>query len=137
MRASRGFRDRADDSLLTLLGEVPELVRNLVVAEIDSAKKWVASAGKDVGMGGVWFIVALFFLFWSLPALGAFAIIGMSSWMPAWLASLIVLLLALVGVVIFALMGLARIRRLSKRSGNPVKAAATDARIVKEVIDEF
>jgi len=137
MRASRGFRDRADDSLLTLLGEVPELVRNLVVAEVDSAKKWVASAGKDVGMGGVWFIVALFFLFWSLPALGAFAIIGLSSWMQAWLASLIVLLLALVGVVVFALMGLARIRRLSKRSGNPAKAAATDARIVKEVIDEF
>lgn len=137
MRASRGFRDRADDSLLTLLGEVPELVRNLVVAEVDSAKKWVASAGKDVGMGGVWFIVALFFLFWSLPALGAFAIIGLSSWMPAWLASLIVLLLALVGVVVFALMGLARIRRLSKRSGNPAKAVATDARIVKEVIDEF
>lgn len=137
MRASRGFRDRADDSLLTLLGEVPELVRNLVVAEVDSAKKWVASAGKDVGMGGVWFIVALFFLFWSLPALGAFAIIGLSSWMPAWLASLIVLLLALVGVVVLALMGLARIRRLSKRSGNPAKAVATDARIVKEVIDEF
>lgn len=137
MRAPRGFRDRADDSLLTLLGEVPELVRNLVVAEVDSAKKWLASAGKDVGMGGVWFIVALFFLFWSLPALGAFAIIGLSSWIPAWLASLIVLLLALVGVVIFALMGIARIRRLSRRSGNPAKAAATDARIVKDVIDEF
>jgi Protein of unknown function (DUF1469). len=134
MRAPRGFRDRSDDSLLTLLGEVPELVRNLVVAEVDSAKKWLASAGKDAGMGGVWFIVALFFLFWSLPALGAFAIIGLSSWMPAWLASLIVLLLALVGVVVFALMGIARIRRLTRRSGNPVKAAATDARIVKDVI---
>lgn len=134
MRAPRGFRDRSDDSLLTLLGEVPELVRNLVVAEVDSAKKWLASAGKDAGMGGVWFIVALFFLFWSLPALGAFAIIGLSSWMPAWLASLIVLLLALVGVAIFALMGIARIRRLTRRSGNPVKAAATDARIVKDVI---
>ena len=68
---------------------------------------------------------------------GAFAIIGLSSWIPAWLASLIVLLLALVGVVIFALMGIARIRRLSRRSGNPAKAAATDARIVKDVIDEF
>ena len=37
-RGPRGFRDRADDSLLTLLGEVPELVRNLVVAEVDAAK---------------------------------------------------------------------------------------------------
>lgn len=136
MTTPRGFRDRSDDSLLSLLGEVPELVRNLVVAEIDSAKKWVASAGKDVGMGGVWFIVALFFLFWSLPALGAFAIIGLSSWIPAWLASLIVLVLFLLGVVVFALMGLARIKRL-RRSESPVKAVATDTRIVKDTFDEF
>jgi amino acid transporter len=136
MTTPRGFRDRSDDSLLTLLGEVPELVRNLVVAEVDSAKKWVTSAGKDVGMGGVWFLVALFFLFWSLPALAAFAIIGLSSWMPAWLASLIVVVVALLGVAVFALMGIARIKRLS-RSENPAKAIATDTRIVKDVIDEY
>lgn len=136
MSTPRGFRDRSDDGLLTLLGEVPELVRNLVVAEIDSAKKWAASAGKNAGMGGVWFLVALFFLFWTLPALAAFAIIGLSSWMPAWLASLIVVVVGLLGVAVFALMGLARFRRLS-RSENPVKAMATDTRIVKDVIDEF
>lgn len=136
MSTPRGFRDRSDDSLLTLLGEVPELVRNLVVAEVDSAKKWAASAGKDVGMGGVWFIVALFFLFWSIPALGAFTIIGLSSWMPAWLASLIVLVLGLVIAVVFAFLGLARFKRLS-RSKNPAQAIATDTRIVKDVIDEF
>jgi len=136
MTTPRGFRDRADDGLLTLLGEVPALVRNLVVAEVDSAKKWAASAGKDVGMGGVWFIVALFFLFWSLPALGAFAIIGLSSWIPAWLASLIVLVVGLLAVVVFALLGLRRIRHL-RRSESPTKALATDTRIVKDVIDEF
>lgn len=136
MTIPRGFRDRSDQSLLTLVGEVPELVRNLVVAEVDSAKAWVKSAGKDVGMGGVWFIVALFFLFWSLPALATFTIIGLSSWMPAWLASLIVLVLALLGAVIFAFLGLLRIRKLSK-SQNPVQAVKVDARIVKEVADEF
>jgi UPF0716 family protein affecting phage T7 exclusion len=87
-------------------------------------------------MGGVWFLVALFFLFWSLPALAAFAIIGLSSWMPAWLASLIVVVVALLGVAVFALMGIARIKRLS-RSENPAKAIATDTRIVKDVIDEY
>ena len=79
MTTPRGFRDRSDDSLFTLIGEVPELVRNLVVAEIDSAKKWLKSAGKQAGLGGAWFIVALFFLFWLIPALGAFTIIGLSS----------------------------------------------------------
>lgn len=136
MTTPRGFRDRADDGLLTLLGEVPELVRNLVVAEVDSAKKWAVSAGKDVGMGGVWFLVALFFLFWSLPALGAFAIIGLSSWIPAWLASLIVLVIGLIAVAVFALLGLRRIKHL-RRSESPKKALSTDTRIVKDVIDEF
>ncbi|MCT9002521.1 phage holin family protein [Microbacterium memoriense] len=136
MASPRGFRDRADQSLLTLIGEVPELVRNLVVAEVDSAKAWVKNTGKDVGMGGVWFLVALFFLFWSLPALAAFAIIGLSSWMPAWLASLIVLIVGLLGATVFALMGLMRIKKLS-RSQNPAQALKVDARIVKEVADEF
>lgn len=131
-----GFRDRSDDGLFTLLGEVPELVSNLVTAEVNQAKAWVKSAGKDVGMGGVWFIVALFFLFWSLPALAAFAIIGLSSWMPAWLASLIVVVIALVGAIVFALMGLARIKKLSRQE-NPVQSVRVNARIVKEVADEF
>ena len=52
MTTPRGFRDRSDDSLFTLIGEVPELVRNLIVAEIDSATKWVKSAGKQAGLGG-------------------------------------------------------------------------------------
>lgn len=135
MSTPRGFRDRADDSLLSLLGEIPELVRNLVVAEIDSAKTWLKKTGKDAGVGGVWFIVALFFLFWTIPAIGAFAIIGLSSWIAAWAASLIVIGVLLVIAVIFAVMGLLRFKRLTSRE-NPAHAVATDAKIVKEMGDE-
>lgn len=136
MTTPRGFRDRADDSLFTLLGEVPELVRNLVVAEVDSAKKWVTTAGKQAGMGGVWFLVALFFLFWAIPAIAAFSIIGLASWMPAWLAALIVAVVTLVIAVIAALLGIQRFRKLS-RAQNPVQSIAVDARIVKDVADEY
>ena len=55
----RGYRDRADDSLLTLLGDLPELVTKLVKAEIDAAKKWVSRTAKDAGIGSVWFVIAL------------------------------------------------------------------------------
>lgn len=136
MSTPRGFRDRSDDGLLTLLGEVPELVRNLVVAEIDSAKKWLKRTGKDAGMGGAWFLVALFFLFWAIPALGAFTIIGLASWMPAWLAALIVFVAALLIAIVFALLGVLRFRRLT-RTENPAQALATDARIVKDAVDEY
>jgi len=136
MTTPRGFRDRADDSLFTLLGEVPELVRNLVVAEVDSAKTWVKSAGKQAGLGGVWFIVALFFLFWAIPALGAFAIIGLASWMPAWLSALIVLVVLIAVAVVAAILGILRFKKIGK-SENPVQSIAVDARIVKDVADEY
>ena len=56
---ARGYRDRADDSLLTLLGDMPDLVSNLVKAEIDAGKAWVRKTSKDAGMGGLWFVVAV------------------------------------------------------------------------------
>lgn len=136
MSTPRGFRDRADDSLLSLIGELPELIRNLVVAEIDSAKAWLKKTGKDAGLGGAWFIVALFFLFWTIPAIGAFAIIGLSSWLAPWLSALIVIGILLLAAVVFALLGWLRFKKLSSRQ-NPAQALSADAKIVKDVADEF
>ncbi|MBD7957567.1 phage holin family protein [Microbacterium sp. Sa4CUA7] len=136
MTTPRGFRDRTDDSLMTLLGEVPELVRNLVLAEIDSAKKWAAKTGKDAGVGGLWFLAALFVLFWSIPALGAFIIIGLSSWWHPWVSALVVFGLMLLVTAVLALLGFLRFKRLSSRD-TPAKAIATDAQIVKDAANEF
>ena len=136
MSTPRGFRDRADDSLFTLLGDVPQLVRNLITAEIDSAKTWAKTAGKQAGLGSVWFLVALFFLFWLIPALGAFAIIGLASWMPAWLSALIVVVLFLLIIAVTAVFGIQRFKKVGKKQ-NPVGAIKVDARIVKDMADEY
>ncbi|MEI2269407.1 phage holin family protein [Microbacterium sp. No. 7] len=136
MSTPRGFRDRRDESLLGLVGELPELVKNLIVAEITAAKTWAARTGKDAGIVGLWFVLALFFLFWTLPVIGAFTVIGLSSWMAPWLAALILVVLGLLLVVITAFLGYLRVRRMKNRE-NPAKALSTDARIVKEVADEF
>ncbi|WP_309066165.1 phage holin family protein [Microbacterium sp.] len=127
----RAYRDRADDSLLTLLGDLPELVRNLVTAEINAAKAWVSRTAKDAGIGSVWFVLTLFFLFWAIPVLLTFAIAGLSSWWPVWLSALAVFGLLLVIAVVFALLGILRFRKVMKRE-NPGQAVATDVRIVKE-----
>lgn len=132
---TRGYRDRADDSLLTLLGDLPELVRNLVTAEIDAAKKWVSRTAKDAGIGSMWFVLALFLLFWAIPVLLAFAIIGLSSWWPVWVASLVVFGVLLVVILIFGLLGVLRFRRLARRE-NPGTAVATDVRLMKEPDDD-
>ncbi|GAA2079380.1 MULTISPECIES: phage holin family protein [Microbacterium] len=135
MTTPRGFRDRADDSLFTLLGDIPELVRNLVVAEINAAKAWLSKTAKDAGIGAGWFVGALFVLFWSLPVFFAFVIAGLSSWWPVWLSALVVFGGMLVIVAVLALLGILRFRKLSKRT-NPGSAVAEDIRIVKEAGDE-
>ena len=133
MTTPRGFRDRSDDSLLTLVGEIPELLRNLVIAEVDAAKAWARRTSKDAGIGAGWIAVAFFFLFWAVGVLVAFAIIGLTSWWPAWLSALVVFLSLIVIVVVFVLLGLQRFRKLA-RAQNPVQSIVQD---VKEVRDEF
>lgn len=127
----KDYRDRADDSLLTLLGELPDLVTRLVKAEIDAAKAWISRTAKDAGIGSVWFLVALFFLFWAVPVVLVFAIGGLSSWFPVWLSAIITFGILLVVVLVFALLGIVKFRKVLRRE-NPAQAVATDVRIVKE-----
>jgi hypothetical protein len=129
----RGFRDRSDDSLFTLIGEIPELIRNLVIAEVDAGKAWVRRTSKDAGIGAVWFAVAFFFLFWAVGVLVAFAIIGLASWMPVWLSALVVFLVLLAAVAIFVLLGIQKFRKVAAAQ-NPVQSIVQD---VQEVRDEF
>jgi ABC-type bacteriocin/lantibiotic exporter with double-glycine peptidase domain len=129
----RGFRDRSDDSLLTLIGDIPELIRNLVIAEVDAGKAWVRRTSKDAGIGAGMLGVALFFLFWAVGVLVAFAIIGLSSWWPVWLSALVVLIVILLIAAVFALLGIQRFRKVA-RAQNPVQSIVQD---VQEVRDEF
>ena len=133
MTTPRGFRDRSEDSLFTLVGEIPELLRNLVIAEVDAAKAWLRRTSKDAGIGAGWIVGALFFLFWSVAALLAFAIIGLSSWWPAWLSALVVLVVMLLTAAVLALLGVLRFRKVA-RAQNPVQSIVQD---VKEVRDEL
>lgn len=127
----RGYRDRADDSLLTLIGDLPDLISRLVKAEIDSAKKWVAKTSKDAGMGGLWFVVALFFLFWAIPLLLTAAVAGLSEAWPVWLSALTVFVALLLIAAFFGLLGILRFRRLVSRE-NPAQAVAHDMHLTKE-----
>ncbi len=132
---ARGYRDRADDSLLTLIGDLPELVTNLVKAEIDAAKTWVSRTAKDAGIGSVWFLVALFFLFWLVPMVLVFAVAGLSSWWPVWLSALVVIVILLLAVAVFALLGLLKFRKVLRRE-NPAQAVAKDLSLGKEDVDD-
>jgi hypothetical protein len=134
MTTPRGFRDRSDDSLFTLLGDIPELVRNLVVAEVNAAKAWAGRTAKSAGIGAGWFVGALFVLFWSVPVLGTFVIAGLSSWWPVWLSALAVFVVMLVVTGILALLGIQRFRKIGKDE-NPAQAVAKDVKGVRDELD--
>ncbi len=120
-----------------MLGDVPELVGNLVTAEVNAAKAWVSRTAKDAGWGGLWFLVALFFLFWTIPVLLVFAIAGISSWWPVWLSALVVFGTLFLVTLLFFLLGWRRFKRVTARQ-NPVQAVGEDIRLVREVgEDEF
>jgi len=135
MTTPRGFRDRADDSLLALIGDVPELVRNLVIAEVEAAKAWISRTAKDAGIGSGWIVGALFVLFWSIPVLGTFIIAGLSSWLGwgIWLSALVVFFVMILITAVLGLLGVLRFRKVAK-SQNPVQSIVQD---VKEVRDEL
>lgn len=135
MTTPRGFRDRADDSLLTLLGDVPELIRNLVIAEVDAAKVWLKRTAKDAGIGSGWIVGALFVLFWSVPVLGTFIIAGLSSWLgwAVWLSALVVFIVMILVTALLGLLGVLRFRKVAKAQ-NPAQSVALD---VKEIRDEL
>ncbi|CAN5476356.1 phage holin family protein [Microbacterium sp.] len=133
MTTPRGFRDRSEDSLFTLIGEIPELIRNLVIAEVDAGKAWVRRTSKDAGIGAGWIAAAIFFLFWAVGMLIAFAVILLALWWPVWLAALVVLIGILLVAALFALLGVQRFRKVA-RAQNPVQSIVQD---VKEVRDEF
>src|SRR5690606_34746690 len=115
--------------------DLPELVNKLVKAEVDAAKAWVSRTAKDAGIGSVWFLVALFFLFWLVPMILVFAVAGLSSWWPVWLSALAVLVLLLLCVLVCVLLGLLKFRKVLRRE-NPGQAVATDIRIVKDAGDD-
>ncbi|GAA2910719.1 DNA segregation ATPase FtsK/SpoIIIE-like protein [Microbacterium keratanolyticum] len=131
----RAYRDRAEDSFLSLIGDLPDLVSNLVKAEINAAKVWISRTAKDAGIGSVWFLVALFFLFWAIPLLLTFAVAGLSSWWPVWLSAIVVFAGLLVAVALFALLGVLKFRRVLARE-NPAQAVAEDIRLVREADDD-
>lgn len=136
MSYSRAPRDRNDDGLLTLIGDLPELVRNLVVAEIDAAKTWVRRAAKDAGIGSGWMAAALFCLFWTLPTIGLTLMFVLAIWLPLWASALIMVGVGLLATAAFAFLGILRFKRLT-RSENPVQAVQRDFEILKGDDDEF
>jgi hypothetical protein len=98
-------------SLLQLLGEVPLLVRELVVGEIELLKQEMIRKLKALGVGAALLLGAVIFILAMLGVLLTAAIFALSLVMPGWLAALLVAAVLLIIAVILGLVGYRVLKR--------------------------
>lgn len=92
-------------SLLELLTEIPVLVRELVLGEIELLKQEMIRKLKALGIGAGLLVGALIFVFAMLGVLLTSAVLALAQIMPGWLAALLVAAVLLIIAVILGLVG--------------------------------
>ncbi|NRD09722.1 phage holin family protein [Rathayibacter agropyri] len=118
-------------SLGELVSDLPGLVVELVKAEVASLKNELAGKAKNAGLAVALFAVAAFLLLTAWATFVTFAIIGIASWLPAWLSALIVTVFFLLVAVILALVGV----RTIKKAVPPVPQDSIDS--IKKDVQAF
>ena len=113
-------RDRKPRSLFGLVGDVPQLVKNLVTGEIALLKAELVGKAKVFALAAALLVVALVIVLYAIGVLLTAAVMGLATVMPAWLAALAV---AFVMLVVAAILGLVGWKRFKK--GLPITPERT------------
>ncbi|NEM92450.1 phage holin family protein [Galbitalea soli] len=115
-------------SLLKLVSDVPQLVRELVMGEIELLKSEMITKIKALGIGAGLIAAAAVILLFMVGVLLTAAILALALVMPGWLAALLVALLLL---IVAAIIGLIGYRHLKK--GIPPVPTDTIASLQKDL----
>jgi len=94
-------------SLFELISDIPDLIRDLIRAEIEAYKAQVVARGKSIAFGSALFIVALAILFWVVAVLIASAVLAFSLVLPPWAAALVVGAILIVIIIVLVVIGIA------------------------------
>ncbi|GAB3139201.1 phage holin family protein [Marisediminicola antarctica] len=115
-------------SLFELIADVPTLVRELVMGEIQQLKVEMIGKFKAWGIGGALIAVAVVVVLYMLGVLLTAAVLGLSYVMPGWLAALLVAFVLLVIAAIFALVGYRKLK-----DGLPPQPTATIESVKRDI----
>lgn len=121
-------RKRDEAGTFKLLARLPQQFVALARVEYENAKREVISALKKASIGGIFLVVALFFLFWAIAALGAAGIAAIALALPTWAAALIVGGALILLTAVSVLVGILLLKR-----GNPVPEK-TLARVGDDIV---
>lgn len=126
----RNVNDKSRESLFELLADLPNLITNLIKAEIEQVKTKAKHLGSYAGKGAIFMVLALIFLFFAIGTLVAVAILALALVLPAWLSALIVFVAFLLVAVVLALIGVSYFKKLGD-DPNPIENVKKDIRAVK------
>jgi hypothetical protein len=118
-------------SVFTLIGELPTIITTLIRDEIEQIKREAITRLKSAGIGVALFAVAAVLLYFAAFPLMAAVVFGIAEALPLWLSALIVGVALLLVAVVFALIGLNRV----KKGVPPVPKEAVDS--VKDDVKAF
>jgi hypothetical protein len=119
-------------SLIELVTELPELVSDLVHAEIDLLKTELIGKLKALGIGAGLMAGAVGVLLFMVGTLLTAAILGLGTVMPPWLAALIVSAALLVVAVILGLLGWSRMKHgIPPIPSEGIESLQKDVRAIK------
>ncbi|MGO2658213.1 phage holin family protein [Mycetocola reblochoni] len=104
-------------SLFGLIGSLPELVSQLVKAEIAQIKQQYTHKVKFAGIGAALFAGAAVFVYFAVGVLIAVLVLAFATFLPAWLAALIVFLIFVLIAVVLALIGLRFFKKVGQEPG--------------------
>lgn len=124
--------DRSNESLISLVRSLPELITDLIKAEIEQAKTKAIHMGKYAGIGAGLFVGALIFLYFAIGVLVAVGILALALVLPAWLAALCVFAAFVLIAVILALIGVSFFKKIGK-DPDPVESVKQDIDALKGV----
>ena len=119
-------------SLIELVTELPELVSDLVHAEIDLIKTELVGKLKALGIGAGLIAGALVVLLFMIGTLLTAAILGLGTVIPPWLAALLVSALLLIVAVVLGLLGWSRMKKaIPPIPSEGIESLQKDVRAIK------
>lgn len=107
----------------TLLSDLREDVVRLVTGEIALFKAEMTKKAKDLGIGAGMLVAALVLVLFGFGTLIAAAVLGLATFLPAWLAALIVGVFLILVAGILALVGVKKL----KAGAKPVPERSVEA----------
>jgi uncharacterized Tic20 family protein len=106
--------EKSERSLFALVRELPGLFMDLVRAEFERLKREMARKLKNIGLGALFFALALMLVLFLTFTLIVAGIFGLAELMPVWAAALTMGGIILVVIVVLVALGLSQFKK-----GNP------------------